>query len=153
MKGRRPEYRTRSGTRLIIIHDSHTTADHDNVASWLRWHGYNMGLLDIGYHYLVERDGGLMVTRPLDSVGAHAPGLNHESIGICLLGGADAEGKPEDNFTDAQIEALRVLLRKLKGLHRAAKVVGHSEVQKVRRDKRSIPCPCLDMDLLREAIR
>lgn len=40
----------------------------------------------IGYHFLVRKDGTIYQGRPEDTIGAHAKGANHDSIGICAEG-------------------------------------------------------------------
>lgn len=108
-----------------------------------------MGLLDIGYHVLVERDGTVAMTRPINSMGAHTPGFNHCSVGVCLIGGADDDWKPADNFTVGQARTLGRLLADLHRIYPWAELVGHSEIQRVgRKDPR--PCPSINMDKLRD---
>ncbi|XP_011497200.1 PREDICTED: peptidoglycan-recognition protein 1-like [Ceratosolen solmsi marchali] len=41
---------------------------------------------DIGYNFLVGEDGNVYEGRGWDSVGAHAPGYNTQSIGVCMIG-------------------------------------------------------------------
>lgn len=61
----------------------------------------------IGYHYLITLDGSIYEGRPDNCVGAHAgASLNPYSIGICYVGGVDANNKPKDTRTEAQKEAL-----------------------------------------------
>jgi len=44
------------------------------------------GWWDIGYNFLIGEDGNAYEGRGWDYVGAHAPGYNTQSIGICILG-------------------------------------------------------------------
>ncbi|XP_059470218.1 peptidoglycan-recognition protein 2-like [Neocloeon triangulifer] len=44
------------------------------------------GWSDIGYSFLVGGDGNIYEGRGWDRVGAHAPGYNSNSIGICFIG-------------------------------------------------------------------
>jgi N-acetylmuramoyl-L-alanine amidase len=41
---------------------------------------------DIGYSFLVGGDANAYMGRGWDKVGAHAPGYNSQSIGICFIG-------------------------------------------------------------------
>jgi N-acetyl-anhydromuramyl-L-alanine amidase AmpD len=108
-----------------------------------------MGLLDIGYHYIIGRNGQIKACRPEHVMGSHAPGLNHESIGVCLMGGEGEDGRPVDNFTLAQREALSVLLLLLRSRYHA-KVTGHSEVQRLRtKQGAKRQCPMIDMNEVR----
>lgn len=79
----------------------------DIGASEIReWH-LDRGWSDIGYHYVIRRDGNIDKGRPVDRAGAHARGQNHDSIGICLIGGMnDAKSGPDSNFTMAQYATL-----------------------------------------------
>lgn len=150
-KSRRPLavlYRPRRRTRYLILHDSHTQPDIASAEAHLRWQGRQMGLLDIGYHYIVERDGAVVETRPMYAMGSHTPGFNHESVGVCLIGGRNLGGVVEDNFTGAQRESLAWLLAAIKDTHGPVSLVGHTELQRFR--KHPHPCPPIDMDALRK---
>ena len=71
----------------IIIHCSDTTASQDIKASDIRqWH-IERGWSDIGYHFVIRRDGLIDLGRDISTKGAHAKGHNHDSIVVCLVGG------------------------------------------------------------------
>lgn len=70
----------------------------------------NPHLPHIGYHYVVDLDGQVFTGRGLDEVGAHAKDHNAASIGICLVGGAEAQAQ----FTPAQWKALKNLVLTLR---------------------------------------
>lgn len=142
-------YRPRPRTTLIVLHDSHSPPEVVHAEAWLRWKGRQMGLLDIGYHALIEADGAVIATRDYASVGSHTPGYNHESIGVCLIGGCDHDGNPADTFTSAQRLALGGLTAELQETFGPLRLVGHSELPEYRRHK---PCPALDMNALRTEI-
>ena len=95
-----------------------------------RWHVEDRGWSDIGYHYLIDRDGTLVEGRPLERTGAHAKGHNTGSVGISLFGGhgGNVSDQCEDNFTEDQDLALRELIAKLKADHPITKIIGHNEV-------------------------
>lgn len=44
------------------------------------------GWEDIGYNFLIGEDGHVYEGRGWDKVGAHAPGYNFQSIGVCFMG-------------------------------------------------------------------
>lgn len=48
------------------------------------------GWNDIGYHYVIEKDGKTVAGRDEKVIGAHTVGMNDKSIGICLSGNFDA---------------------------------------------------------------
>ena len=95
-----------------------------------RWHVEDRGWSDIGYHYLIDRDGTVTEGRPLDRTGAHAKNHNTGSVGISLFGGhgGNVSDQLEDNFTEDQDLALRALIAKLKADHPITKIIGHNEV-------------------------
>lgn len=149
-------YKPRAETRLLIIHDSHTLPDVCATEDVPRWSvlahagGLKMGLLSIGYHFIIERDGKVVECRGRELIGSHSPGHNMASIGICLVGGREEiEGDGVDNFTHDQRRNLLCLIHELRQAYPGVRLKGHSEVQRYR--NRSHPkCPSLDMDLLRE---
>lgn len=124
----------------IVIHCSATPAKQNIGAKEItRWHR-EQGWLTIGYHFVIRRDGTVEKGRDVSQIGAHAAGWNHRSLGICLVGGLDKNGKPEDNFTDDQYAALAELLLKLQPEYQKATVLGHRDLHGVKKD-----CPCFDV--------
>jgi N-acetylmuramoyl-L-alanine amidase len=68
---------------LLVVHCSATVATADIGAAVIRdWHKQR-GFKDIGYHYVIRRDGKIERGRPEQQVGAHVQGFNAHSIGIC----------------------------------------------------------------------
>lgn len=122
---------------LIIIHCSATKEGIDyTTADIKKWHLAN-GWSDIGYHYVVYRDGSIHNGRDVNISGAHCTGYNSHSIGICYIGGLDSNGKEKDTRTDAQKSAILNLLKTLKGLYPNAAIHGHREFA-------NKACPCFD---------
>ena len=116
----------RTDTNYLVIHCSATRADQEITAEHIRrWHMDDNGWSDIGYHWVIERDGKIQHGRHAQSQGAHVRGHNHESIGICLVGGMAENGDPEDNFTPEQWLVLEMLIEVLQVRYPAAQVVGH----------------------------
>ena len=78
----------------IIIHFSATRAGEDFRASDIdRWHREE-GMDEIGYHSVIALDGTIEQGRTLNKIGAHCRRHNEDSVGICYIGGLDAEGNP-----------------------------------------------------------
>jgi N-acetylmuramoyl-L-alanine amidase len=99
------------------------------------------GWTDIGYHYVIRRDSAVDMGRPVRLIGAHASGYNTGSIAICLVGGLDKDGKPEDNFTLGQKRTLsRLLINLFTYLGGPVEVLGHRDLPGVKKD-----CPCFDV--------
>lgn len=111
----------------IIIHCSATPPSMDIGAATIdKWHK-DRGWSQIGYHFVIRRDGAIEDGRDIKITGAHVAGNNTGSIGICLIGGVDKAMTAEDNFTDEQWKALRNLLRILKADFKRATIHGHNE--------------------------
>lgn len=120
----------------IIIHCSATRPNwmkgksaEEKVAEIRRWHVRDRGWSDIGYHYVIDRDGTVVKGRPVERAGAHTKGHNKNSIGVCLIGGHGSAKTDQflDNFTGVQKLELVVLLKKLRSAHQILKVSGHNE--------------------------
>lgn len=123
---------------LILVHCSATSPQMDVGVREIRsWHTLpppkGNGWADIGYHYVIRRDGTVEPGRPLAKAGAHAAGYNANSIGVCLVGGVDTGGKggrAVNNFTAAQFKSLKRLLVQLqKDFPDAKRILGHRDVQ------------------------
>lgn len=131
---RRVQFNKRPSTDLLVVHCAATKASMDIGVREIRmWH-VQQGWLDCGYHFIIRRDGTIEEGRPHDVIGSHVKGRNHDSLGICLAGGIDDKGKPQDNFTDAQKAALQGLLWKMTsglefdGAYKGLPVVGHRDL-------------------------
>lgn len=125
----------------IIVHCSATPPRMDiGVEEIRRWHK-ERGWSDIGYHYVICRDGHVEAGRDVEKAGAHTKGHNRDSIGICLIGGVDDEGKPCANFTNAQWGSLASSLRFIRALcgDNALPIYGHNDFT----DKKA--CPSFDV--------
>lgn len=104
------------------------------------WHT-SKGWSDIGYHYLIDRDGTVVTGRPLDRTGAHVKGHNTGTVGIALFGGfgGSAGDSFADNFTEDQERALLDLIAKLKADHPSiTKISGHNQYA-------AKACPCFSV--------
>lgn len=121
----------------IIIHCSATKEGNKISAATIdRWHK-DRGWRCIGYHYVVRIDGSIEYGRPVQDIGAHVKGRNKHSIGVCYIGGLDADMEPKDTRTRDQKESLLYLLKTLKRLHPNATIHGHREFA-------NKACPCFD---------
>lgn len=124
----------------IIVHCTDTPAAMGvTVEDIRRWH-LARGFRDIGYHYVVYRDGSVHYGRKVTYAGAHCKGHNAHSIGVCWVGGHGEDAKQpiyEDNRTEAQKESLKKLLGDLVKMYHC-KIHGH-------RDYAPKACPCYDV--------
>ncbi|MFZ5676305.1 MAG: N-acetylmuramoyl-L-alanine amidase [Pseudomonadota bacterium] len=129
----------RRTTTYIVLHCSATSSMADIGASEIRhWHKAK-GWSDIGYHFVVRRDGEVEEGRSLDEVGSHVRNYNASSVGVCLVGGVDARQRPKNNFTAAQWSALKALLTDLQRQFPSSRVIGHRDFPGVNK-----ACPCFD---------
>jgi N-acetyl-anhydromuramyl-L-alanine amidase AmpD len=97
----------------ITVHCSATPPSQKLTASSIRMMHLNKGWRDIGYQYVIRRDGATEKGRPDDVIGAHVKGHNNHNLGICLVGGVDKNDRPEQNYTDIQYHALYALIMDL----------------------------------------
>lgn len=123
----------------IIVHCSATKEGKKFTASDItRWHK-ERGFATIGYHYVVLLDGTIETGRAESIMGAHCKGYNANSIGVCYIGGLDANGQPKDTRTDVQKIALLALIKRLKEEYPKAKVYPHYKFA-------NKACPCFDAE-------
>ena len=148
--------------RYIFVHtaaDARENGRRDTTAADIqRWH-VARGWAQIGYHYVVRRDGTIENGRPETMQGAHVRGLNHCSLGICLSGHHDYAP-----MTNKQKDALLDLLVRLCRKYRVSPsaVLGHREVNllansgvinKIYATSKSCPGRYVDMRELRETLK
>lgn len=129
---------------LIVVHSTATPEGKDYTVENIRKLHKSKGYGDIGYHYVIYRDGSLHEGRNVNLVGAHARGHNSNSIGIVYIGGTSATEKDKnghlkakDTRTPEQKATLLKLLKDLRKLYPNAKIVGH-------RDLNATACPSFD---------
>lgn len=143
----------------IVIHCSATRAGQDvraaDIDKWHKERGFN----EIGYHYVIDLDGSVEFGRALPKDGAHCntAGLsgvsyNKHSIGICYIGGLDANGNPADTRTDAQKLAMHELVLRLMEKYPIVEVIGHRDASPdkngdgvISRNEWIKQCPCFDV--------
>jgi len=126
----------RHPVRQIVIHCAATqplwmsgSSLAAKVAEIRRWHVQGRGWRDIGYHWIIDRDGKLATGRAEEDIGAGVEGHNQGVIHICLLGGhgAAATDRFDRHFTRAQDIALRDLISGVSIRTRIDRVSGHNE--------------------------
>lgn len=132
----------------IIIHATATRPNwrkgqrtSTKVAEVKRWHVGGNGWSDIGYHYLIDRDGTVAKGRPIERTGAHVKGRNSNSIGVAMFGGhgGTASDQFADHFTDDQLDALNRLIADLqKKFPEITQISGHNQYA-------AKACPCFSV--------
>ena len=120
----------------VIVHCASTRPNwmaentgEERVSEIRRWHVEDNRWSDIGYHYVIDRDGKTYPGRPITRIGAHVKGHNKGTIGVCLIGGhgAAATDSFADHFTDVQARSLRGLIAGLSETYRIERISGHNE--------------------------
>lgn len=126
----------------IIVHCTATPEGQDVIVNSIRQGHLRRGFSDIGYHYVIYRDGSIHDGRNVNISGAHCTGHNQHSIGVCYVGGLEnipnvpyEKLPPKDTRTAAQKASLLKLLKELKALYPKATIHGHYEYA-------NKACPC-----------
>lgn len=125
--------------RFIVVHCTATTPDakvQDIQRYWketLKWE-------NPGYHYLIKRDGQIVQLQDEALIANGVKGNNHNSIHVSYIGGVDKDGKPKDNRTPQQLEAMFEKLVELSEKYPKAKIVGHRDFPGVKK-----ACPSFDV--------
>lgn len=143
----------------IIIHCSATRAGQDLTEKDIDRMHRARGFSQIGYNYVIRIDGAVEKGRSLAVDGAHCntkgfseSSYNKHSVGICYIGGLDANGKPADTRTIAQKASLRELVAKLCKEYPIIEVLGHRDTSpdldgsgEVEPREYIKACPCFDV--------
>ena len=120
----------------IIVHCSATPEGLDSTVDAIREDHIRQGWSDIGYHYVIYRNGTIVNGRNVDLVGAHCSkgGHNQHSVGVCYIGGVENKPnvpyylqKAKDTRTVEQKASLLSLIMDLKKLYPNAKIYGHHD--------------------------
>jgi len=135
---------------FISVHCSATPEGKNYTVEDIRsWHK-RQGWSDVGYHYVIYRDGSIVQGRPVNQVPAAVEGHNTGSIAVCYIGGVASDGRtPKDTRTDAQKTSLLKLLNDLLKLYNLSpsKVFGHNEFPGVNKACPSFDCTRLRLEL------
>lgn len=118
----------------VFLHCTASSYDHhDDIEVVRAWH-LGRGWSDVGYHYMIHKDGSISAGRDLEKTPAAQKGHNKGTIAIAMHGGQDAR----DDFSTKQIVTLREFCEDIRYAYGGAITFhGHGEV--VIRD-----CPIYD---------
>lgn len=90
----------------VFLHCSDSdVAKHDNIETIKEWH-LKRGFTDIGYHYVILKDGSICIGRDIEKIPASQKGYNTNTIAICLTG--------SKKFSKKQFESLKQLCEAIK---------------------------------------
>jgi N-acetylmuramoyl-L-alanine amidase len=125
--------------RTITHHSVHCSASdhahHDNVETIRKWHveEKNPPWKDIGYHFIITKNGDIHECRPIDQTPAAVLNHNKDMVATCLTG--------NKIFSDAQFRSLRRLDKRLKKEYNFTVTKGHNEYS----GHESRKCPNFDI--------
>lgn len=105
----------------ILLHNSGVTV----LQSIETIHNYHKskGWAGIGYNYYVRKNGLVYKGRSEEYAGAHCPGANSNSIGICAEGNFDLE-----TMSEVQKQAIIELIADIKKRYNIKWIKGHREI-------------------------
>ena len=126
--------RSRRRIDYIAVHCTATPDGRDLTVEQIRKQHKAQGWSDVGYHYIIYRDGTVHLGRDVDISGAHVSGYNPYSIGIAYVGGLEnrpgmaySRLKAKDTRTEAQKASLMALLMDLRKFYPKAVIQGHRD--------------------------
>lgn len=109
-----------SEIQYLVIH--HAAVNNQGPLDYANYH-ISKGWPGIGYHFVISPEGLIQQTNALETISYHVQGYNTKCIGIALSGNLN-----EAPMTDAQLGALRALIRKLKRkLPQKVEIKGHRD--------------------------
>ncbi|MFA5032376.1 MAG: peptidoglycan recognition family protein [bacterium] len=112
-----------AGKRKVIkIYIHHSALSPDTGLEAIRELHIQRGFDDVGYHFVIEKNGDIRKGRDINTQGAHVKGDNTESIGICVCGNFE-----ETYPTTIQIKTLVILIKKLFREFGELQVLGHKD--------------------------
>jgi len=119
--------------RITVHHEGWKAVWFDNWADTAerlrliqKFHmGDSRGWGDIGYHYIIDRDGRIIEGRPLHFQGAHVKANNENNIGVMVLGNFDKQTPSLKQLSSVQIAVSQLMKR-----HRVplGRVYTHQEI-------------------------
>lgn len=136
--------------KYIVIH--HSLTKDTRTLSWRAIRAYHKavrGWTDIGYHVgieFVDHYMEVLIGRPWHRAGAHAPGRNRDSLGVCLVGDFNKRPPNAQEWTVAVDTVIWIC--KIFAIP-ATRVLGHREATK----NRTCPGAMFDMDKFRKAVK
>ena len=113
--------------KAIVLHCSATPPGRDIGAAEIRkWHKAK-GWKDIGYHFVIRLSGKTELGRSITQAGSHVLGHNATTVGVCYIGGVDADMQPLDTMNAAQEAAFEKIVKTLRGQYGPLEIFGHND--------------------------
>ncbi|MDB4350316.1 N-acetylmuramoyl-L-alanine amidase [bacterium] len=125
----------------VVVHATDTTKDMEvNYDVLKAWDVTERGLSEVGYHFIILRDGSLQVCRPISVDGIHSlKGHNENSIGIAFVGGllgnrSNREAKRSSrSFSMEQFNTFDTFMKAFYTVVPGGQVWGHNDIDHTRR--------------------
>ena len=96
---------------IVTVHATMTTPGLHLTGKDVDRRDRSKGFSKCGYHVVISREGDVHEARKSTEASIHDEAEAKEAYSICLVGGVDDTGKPTDNFTLPQWEALKTVIR------------------------------------------
>lgn len=125
---------------LITIHATDTSSSLHLTGKDVDRRDRSNGFSKCGYHFVISRDGEVYEGRKLTEASIHDDDDAAEAISICLVGGSDFD-LPDDNFTLAQWEAMKAVIRAVGETHQLTSVRSKTDAVSSERVNRIIHKP------------
>lgn len=110
--------------QTVVVHHSALYEEDDltTVRAVQDLHMDDRGWADVGYHYMVGRNGTIFAGRDLAVRGTHTSRHNTGSVGVCLLGNLEV-----DEPTQPQLAAAQILINWLAVRLQLTHLAGHGD--------------------------
>lgn len=125
-----------SSVEYLVVHHSASNPRTTTLGTIREWHVVERGWDEVGYHWVITDDGHIHSARPLTKQGAHAPKVNSQSWGVCVVGDNTKIGWA---WNEDQETALLDLIDAVEKIVPGIKIVGHRDTGQ------ATECPGLDV--------
>lgn len=122
----------------IVVHWTETFTNKDIGSTEINEQQVALGAREIGYHYVIRRDGSIQRGRNLNSVGQHSESNEHDkySIGVVFIGGFNCPSgtdNPErylsaSSLTRVQMNSFEALCRAFYKVYPGGQILGHNDI-------------------------
>jgi N-acetylmuramoyl-L-alanine amidase len=126
--------------KYIAIHCT-ASPQTATVAAIQRYWRDSLGWKSPGYHLLIEPNGTIHRLLDFNGIANGVRGFNKESIHISYIGGVDKNGRPVDNRTAVQKEAILLCINEVLEWsdNKCLIIQGHRDFPNANK-----ACPCFD---------
>lgn len=126
--------------KYIALHCT-ATSQNTSVMAIQRYWRDSLKWKSPGYHLLIEANGTIHRLMDFNGIANGVRGFNKESIHISYIGGVDKKGKPVDNRTAVQKEAILKCIKEVIEWsdNKCLIIQGHRDFPNANK-----ACPCFD---------